>query len=190
MTGEEGAPATTTPEVEASGADENPLRTITIEKVVVNIGVGEAGERLIKAAQVLEMLTGRQTIQTLSKTTNKDLGIRKGMPIGVKLTLRRELAEEFFKKAMWVRENRIANYSFDHEGNLSFGIADYTDFPNMRYDPEIGIFGLSISVAFSRKAKRVQLRRHARRRIPKRHRTTPEEIKGLLEKKYDIEVVD
>ncbi|NIP36651.1 MAG: 50S ribosomal protein L5, partial [Thermoplasmata archaeon] len=90
--------------------------------------VGEAGERLMKAAQVLEMLTDRKTVQTLSNTTNKDLGIRKDMPIGVKVTLRGEEAVDFFKRAMWVRQNRIANYSFDHEGNCSFGISDYTDF--------------------------------------------------------------
>ena len=165
------------------------MRRITIDKVVVNIGVGEAGERLLKAAQVLEMLTGRRTIHTLSNPTNKDLGIRKEMPIGVKLTLRGEEAVDFFKKAMWVRQNRIANYSFDYEGNCSFGITDYTDFEGMRYDPEIGIFGLSVSVVFARSGKRVQLRRHARHRIPIRHRTTVEEIKKLLTDEYEIEVV-
>jgi large subunit ribosomal protein L5 len=168
----------------------NPMRRIGIDKVVVNIGVGEAGERLVKAAQVLQMLTGRTPIQTISNTTNKDLGIRKGMPIGVKVTLRREEAVEFFKKAMWVRQNQIASYSFDHEGNCSFGITDYTDFPDMRYDPEIGIFGLSVSVVFARPGKRVQLRRHGRHRLPKRHRTTPEEIKQFLVDIYEIEVVD
>jgi large subunit ribosomal protein L5 len=166
------------------------MRRIFIEKVVVNIGVGEAGERLIKAAQVLEMLTGRKTIQTLSNTTNKDLGIRKDMPIGVKVTLRGEEAVDFFKRSMWVRQNRIASYSFDHEGNCSFGISDYTDFEGMRYDPQIGIFGLAVSVVFARPGKRVHKRRHARHRVPKRHRTTEDEIKQLLTDEYEIEVVD
>lgn len=166
------------------------MRRISIDKVVLNIGVGEAGERLVKAAQVIEMLIDRKTIQTISNTTNKDLGIRKGMPIGVKVTLRGEEALEFFKKAMWVRQNRIASYSFDHEGNCSFGITDYTDFEGMRYDPQIGIFGMSISVVFARPGKRVQLRRHARHRIPIRHRTTVDEIKRFLTDEYEIEVVD
>ena len=166
------------------------MRRIAIDKVVLNIGVGEAGERLVKAAQVIEMLIDRKTIQTISNTTNKDLGIRKGMPIGVKVTLRDEEAVEFFKKAMWVRQNRIASYSFDHEGNCSFGITDYTDFEGMRYDPQIGIFGLSISVVFARPGKRVQLRRRARHRIPIRHRTTVDEIKQFLTDEYEIEVVD
>ncbi len=165
------------------------MRRISIEKVVINIGVGEAGERLVKAAQVIEMLTDRKTVQTLSNTTNKDLGIRKDMPIGVKVTLRGQEAVDFFKRAMWVRQNRIAAYSFDHEGNCSFGITDYTDFEGMKYDPQIGIFGLSVSVVFARPGKRVQMRRHARHRIPERHRTTVEEIQQFLTDEYEIEVV-
>jgi large subunit ribosomal protein L5 len=168
----------------------NPMRGVRIEKVVVNIGVGEAGERLVRAGQVLEMLTGRRSIQTISKTTNKDLGIRKGMPIGVKVTLRKEQAVEFFKTALWVRQNRIADYSFDKEGNCSFGIADYTDFPGQKYDPEIGIFGLSVSAVFSRPGTRVRHRRHASRHIPMRHRTTPEEVKDFLTAQYEVEVVE
>jgi large subunit ribosomal protein L5 len=165
------------------------MRQIRIEKVVANIGVGEAGDRLIKASQVLQMLTNRSPVQTISKTHNKDLGIRKGMPIGVKVTIRGKAAEEFFKTSMWVRQNQLASYSFDHEGNCSFGISDYTDYPNMRYDPEVGIFGLSISVVFSRPGKRISERRHARQRIPKRHRVTTEETKRLLRERYEIEVI-
>ncbi len=166
------------------------MRRIRIEKLVTNIGVGEAGERLIKAAQVLEMLTKRKPIQTISRTHNKDLGLRKGMPIGVKVTLRGKEAEEFFKQAMWVRQNQLAGYSFDHEGNCSFGITDYTDFPDMKYDPGIGIFGLSVSVVFSRPGKRVQLRRRGRHSIPRRHRTNTPDIKRFLRKEYEIEVIE
>ncbi len=58
------------------------MRIIRVEKVVVNIGVGDAGEKLIKAEKVLNMLTDRKPVRTISKTTNRDLGIREGMPIG------------------------------------------------------------------------------------------------------------
>ncbi len=174
----------------AKAEGSNPMRTIRIEKVVVSIGVGEAGERLVKAKQVLKMVTGRTPVETTSRTTNKDLGIRVGMPIGTKVTLRKKRAEEFFKAAMWVRENRIAGYSFDQEGNCSFGVADYTDFPNQRYDPEIGIFGMSVCVSLARPGKRVQSRRKAPRRVPVVHRITREEAKAFLRGVYGIEVVE
>ena len=74
---------------------DNPMRQLRIEKITVNIGVGEAGEKLVKAQKVLDMVTGHKSVQTLSKTVNRDLGIREGMPLGCKVTLRGEDAEKF-----------------------------------------------------------------------------------------------
>jgi ribosomal protein L5 len=90
-----------------------------IAKVTVNIGVGEAGEKLKKAESVLEGVTKQKPIQTLSKTTNKDWGLRKFMPIGCKVTLRRKAAETFLISALKIRENKISEYSFDNQGNFS-----------------------------------------------------------------------
>ena len=69
-------------------------RIIRIEKAVVNMGVGEGGESLMKAEKVMEMLTKRKSVRTISRTTNKDLGLREGMPIGCKVTLRGAEAED------------------------------------------------------------------------------------------------
>ncbi len=167
----------------------NQMRNPRVEKVVVNIGVGESGEKLIKAEKVLQLLTGHKPIRTLSKTTNKELGIRKGMPIGCKVTLRKKDADKFLKEAFWVKNNRISDYSFDQEGNFSFGIHDYTDFKDMKYDPDIGIFGLDICVTLTRKGNRVMKRRIKKARIPKSHRLTPKETKSFIREKYGIEVV-
>ncbi|OGS41751.1 MAG: 50S ribosomal protein L5 [Euryarchaeota archaeon RBG_16_62_10] len=168
----------------------NAMRDIRLEKAVVNIGVGDAGERLLKAEKVLQMVTGKKPVRTVSKTTNRDLGIRRGMQIGCKVTLRGLDAVEFVKKAFWVRENRIAAYSFDPEGNFSFGIQDYTDFPGMKYDPEIGIFGLDVCSSVGRKGKRVQKRKIMRRSVPRRHRITRKEGMEFVRTKFGVEVVD
>jgi large subunit ribosomal protein L5 len=168
----------------------NAMREIRLEKAVVNIGVGDAGERLLKAEKVLQMVTKRKPVRTLAKTTNRDFGIRRGMEIGVKVTLRGKEAEEFVKTALWTRENRLAEYSFDPEGNFSFGVADYTDFPGMKYDPEIGIFGVDVSVALSRPGKRVSRRRVLRRSIPSHHRITRREGVEFVRSKFSAEVVD
>jgi ribosomal protein L5 len=94
--------------------------TPKIEKVTVNIGVGEAGERLKKAETVITSITGHKPVETLSRTTSKDWSLRKRMPIGCKVTLRGNDADEFLKAALATRENKIADYAFDGEGNLSF----------------------------------------------------------------------
>ncbi|MDR3074806.1 MAG: 50S ribosomal protein L5 [Candidatus Methanoplasma sp.] len=166
------------------------MREIHIEKVTVNIGVGEAGERLAKAQKVLDMVTGQKSVQTISKNVNRDLGIRVGMPLGCKITLRGDIAEEFLQKALPIRERKIYEYSFDREGNMSFGISDYTDFEGMKYDPEIGIFGMDISVVLRRTGNRVTQRALLKRRIPKSHRVDRDEAIRYMRENYDIEVVE
>jgi large subunit ribosomal protein L5 len=168
----------------------NKMRQIRLEKTVINIGVGDAGERLLKAEKVLKMVTGKKPVRTVAKTTNRDLGIREGMQIGCKVTLRGKEAEEFVKKAFWIRENRIATYSFDPAGNFSFGIQDYTDFPGMKYDPEIGIFGLDVCSSIGRAGKRVQKRKILRSRISKHHRVGRKEGVEFVKSKFGVEVVD
>ena len=160
-----------------------------IEKVTINIGVGEAGERLNKAESVLKSLTGHKPIVTLSKTTSKDWAIRKDMPIGCKVTLRGNVANEFLKEALTTRENKIADYSFDNEGNVSFGIPDHTVFKNQKYDPNIGIFGMDISVTIERPGYRVKRRRIAKRVIPHKHRVTKDETMRYISEKFNVEVI-
>ncbi len=166
------------------------MREPKVGKVVVNIGVGEAGERLGKAQKVLAMLTKHTPVITHAKTTNRDLGVRLGMPIGCKVTLRGETAEAFLRRALTIRDNRVATYSFDKEGNLSFGIPDYTDFEGMKYDPEIGIFGMDISVVFKRPGYRVAQRRVMKRKVPRAHRMTREEAISFMKEHFSAEVVE
>jgi len=161
-----------------------------VEKITINIGVGEAGERLKKAESVLQSITGNKPIQTLSKTTNKDLGIREMMPIGCKVTLRGKKADEFIKEALSTRDNKMADYSFDDEGNLSFGIPDHTLFKSQRYDPNIGIFGMDVCITMSKPGYRIKRRRIARRRIPHKHRVTTDETIEFFKDKYNVEVIE
>ncbi len=166
------------------------MREIKLDKAVINIGVGDAGERLLKAEKVLQMVTGKKPVRTIAKTTNRDFGIRKGQHIGCKVTLRGQEAFDFVKKAFWIRENRIATYSFDPEGNFSFGITDYTDFPGMKYDPEIGIFGLDVSASIARPGRRIARRRIMRAHLPRHQRVTRKEGIEFVKVKFGVEVVD
>jgi len=166
------------------------MRQAKVQKVVVNIGVGDAGERLNKAQKVLQMITKHTPKITMAKITNRDLGVREGMPIGCKVTLRGEEAEQFINRALDTRERKIASYSFDPEGNLSFGVPDYTDFSGMKYDPEIGIFGMDVSVVIQRPGYRVTQRRVMKRRLPKDHRMTQAEAIKFMKEKFNAEVVD
>ncbi|HEC82733.1 MAG TPA: 50S ribosomal protein L5 [Thermoplasmatales archaeon] len=170
--------------------EDNPMRQIKIKKVTVNIGVGEGGERLRKAEKVIEMLTNQKPVQTIAKVTNRDLGIRKGMPIGYKVTLRKDKAIEFLKKALWVRDNKLPAWSFDEEGNFSFGISEHTDFEGMKYDPEIGIFGMDVCVTLERNGYRIKERRLKKSKIPHTHRIKKEEAIEFVKKEFNVEVIE
>ncbi|RLG58704.1 MAG: 50S ribosomal protein L5 [Candidatus Hydrothermarchaeota archaeon] len=166
----------------------NPMREIRIEKVTVNMGVGEGGEKLAKAEKLLEEITGQKPVRTYAKVTNQTFGIRKGMPIGCKVTLRKAKAEEFLKKAFAAVDNKIKKESFDREGNLSFGIREHIDIPGMKYDPKVGIFGMDVCVTMERPGYRVKRRRIQKRKIPHSHRVTREESIAFFEKEFNIKV--
>ena len=92
----------------------NPMSMPRISKVVVNIGVGEGGDRLSNAEKVLELVTGVTPVRTLGKQQNRDLKVRVGFPIGCKATIRNpEVIKKFLTDAFWVRENTIPSWNFD-----------------------------------------------------------------------------
>ena len=170
---------------------ENPMQIPRITKVTVNIGVGEGGNRLLLAEKVLGLLSGLDPVRTLSKKTNRDLGTREGAPIGCKVTLREtEHIDKFLKDAFWCRENTLPAYNWDASGNLSFGIRDYTDFPEMKYDPEIGIFGMDVNVVLERPGHRVSRRRRRKARVGYSHRVSREESLEWFQGRFDLTVVE
>jgi len=168
---------------------ENPNKKPRIEKITVNICVGEAGERLKKAEGVLESITGHSPIQTLSRTTSKEWALRKRMPIGCKVTLRKGDANRLLREALITRENKIADYASDDEGNLSFGIPDHTLFKDQKYDPNVGIFGMDICITMEKPGYRIKRRRIMRRKIHSRHKVNREETKTFISDTFKVEVV-
>ncbi|HKZ89978.1 MAG TPA: 50S ribosomal protein L5 [Thermoplasmata archaeon] len=166
------------------------LREVRVEKVVVNIGVGEAGEKLVKAQKVLDLVTRRKSGQTISHRAVRDWGVRRNMPIGARVTIRGKEADDFLKRALSLRNNRLPAYSFDPRGNFSFGVTDYTDFPGMKYDPEIGVFGMDVSVSLQRPGWRVTRRADKARPIPRRHRITRDEGVRFIKDHFKAEVVE
>lgn len=160
-----------------------------VAKITVNIGVGDGGEKLEKAEKVLTKLTGRKPVRTLGKINNRELGVRPGAPIGCKVTLRGDEAEDFLRRALYSRRNKVYEYSFDNQGNLQFGIADHTSFEGERYDPDVGVFGMDVCITMEKPGFRVKARRAMARKIPNHHRVGREEAKAYLSKKFDIEVI-
>jgi len=159
----------------------HPMRKPRIAKVTVNIAIGQSGERLQKAAKVLEEITGQKPVFRRAKKTIRAFGGRKGENIAVMVTLRGERAIEFLKKALEAVGYRIKQSSIDEHGNVGFGIEEHILIPGVRYDPEIGILGMDVVITVERPGYRIMRRKRARKkRVPRRHRVTREETMVLL----------
>lgn len=175
--------------VAGSIKDENPMRRPILAKVVVNIGIGEPGEKVSRAVTLLESLTGQKPVRTTAKKTNRDLNVRKNDLIGCKVTLRKKRAEVFLKKALEVTERMIMAKSFDNEGNLAFGIAEHINIPGVRYDPSVGIYGMDVCVSVERKGYRIKRRKLQKRKIPRTHRVEKVDAMKFIQERYDVRVV-
>ncbi len=170
-------------------SEANVMTTPVLRKVTVNIGVGDGGERLEKAEKTLEKLTGQKPVRTYGKVNNRDLGVRPGMAIGCKVTLRGEKARDFVQRALYTRLNKVFEWSFDNQGNLQFGVADHTTFQGERYDPEIGVYGMDVALTLEKPGHRIKHRRLLKRKVPQKHRVTREEAKAFLTETFEMEVV-
>ena len=166
----------------------NGMREPYLEQVVVHMGVGQGGDPLADAERIVEEITGQQSVRTTSKNTIAEFGIRKGDPIGVKVTLRGEEAHAFLDTALELVD--VSERQFDDTGNLSFGVEDHTDFPSQEYDPSIGIYGLDVTTTIVRPGYRVAKRDKATRSIPSNHRLTAEDAIAFLEANFDVEVTE
>jgi large subunit ribosomal protein L5 len=164
------------------------MRDIYIDKVVVHMGVGESGEKLVKAENIMKTITGQTSIRTIAKMTQPAFSIRKGAPIGCKVTLRGKTARDFFATAVGILNKTVFESQFDKSGNISFGLEEHTDFPGMSYDPQIGIFGMDVNVVLERKGIRITRRRVARKTLPAAPRVSKQDAIAFLKQDYQVEV--
>jgi large subunit ribosomal protein L5 len=169
---------------------EVPMKAIRVEKVVLNIGVGKAGEPHEKARKVLQELTGQKPAARAARESIRDFGVHEGEPIGVIVTLRKAKAIEVLKRILAARDNKVNTRSFDNNGNFSFGVKEHIEVPGIRYNPDIGIFGFDVSVVLGRPGRRVSSRKRARSKVGLSHRITKEEAVAFAQKHLGIEVVE
>ena len=167
----------------------NPMQQTRIEKVVVNISVGESGEPLQKAVRVLEQITGKKPCQRDARKSIRDWGVRKGEPIACIVTLRGQEAIDFLKKALDVVGNRLSESSFDFSGNFSFGIKEHIELSGVKYDPRLGIFGMDVCVTMEKPGYHVKRRHRLKAKVGKGQLAKPEESIQYVRESFGIEVV-
>ena len=152
-----------------SQVTESQMKKISLEKVVLNMGMGKSGDVIDIARKALEQISGEKPSIRNAKDTQREWGVRKGEPIGVAVTIRGNNAISLLKRLLEAKGNTVKGKAFDSFGNYSFGINEHIDIPGVKYDPQIGILGLGISVTLTRPGYSIRKRSKHKASIGKAH---------------------
>ena len=149
----------------------NSMREIRIAKLTLNIGVGKSEEMLKKGLKLLKKLSPLTPVKTFSKKRIPAWGLRPGLAIGCKVTVRKN-ARELLKRLLVAKENILAEKNFDQQGNFSFGIPEYIDIGGLEYDPDLKIMGLEVAISLERPGERIKNRKIKSAKVGKNHQIT------------------
>jgi large subunit ribosomal protein L5 len=148
------------PQLTEQFAYKNTLSVPRIDKIVLNIGVGEAtadSKKVQSAADDLALIAGQKPVITRARTSISTFKLREGMPIGTKVTLRKQRMYEFLDRLITVALPRVRDFrglspkSFDGRGNFALGIKEHIIFPEINYDKVDQIWGMDVVVCTTAK---------------------------------------
>lgn len=166
----------------------NPMRKIRVTKVTLNIGTGKDQSNLERALKLLKHITGIAAVKTVTTKRIAAWGLRPGLPIGCKITMRNEDALKIIPRLVASLDNKMSENQFDDNGNISFGIKEYIDIKDTKYEPEIGSMGLQCSITLERPGFRIKKRKLLRKTIPVHHRISKDESIEFMKTNFNIKM--
>ena len=151
---------------------------------MLNICVGESGDKLTRASKVLEQLSGQKVIQSKARYTLRGFGIRRNEKIACHVTVRGDRALDILERGLKVKEYELKKRNFSATGNFGFGIDEHIDL-GLKYDPSTGIYGMDFYVVMGRKGNRVTRRKKERTRVGNSHKISKEETMQWFTTKFE-----
>ena len=137
---------------------QNRLEVPKINKVVLNMGIGENvsdSKKINSAVEALELISGQKPVKTIAKKAIAGFKLREGLPVGVKVTLRKKIMYEFIDRLINIALPRVRDFrglnnkSFDGNGNYAFGIKEHIIFPEINYESVTDIWGMDVIISTS-----------------------------------------
>mgnify|MGYP001569239385 CR=1 FL=1 len=164
---------------------ENVMRKIKLEKVILNIG--GTGDKLEKGFKLLQVLSGKKPVKVKATKRIPTWGVRPGLEVGTKVTLRGQDAENILRKFLPAINNTLKEKQI-RNNFLSFGIHEYIEIPGVEYQRDIGILGLNVTVVFIRSGVRTNRKKIKYGKLAKKQHVSLEEIISYLVKNFSTEV--
>ena len=139
-------------------AYQNPLEVPKINKIVLNMGIGENvsdSKKINSAVDALELISGQKPVKSIAKKAIAGFKLREGLPVGVKVTLRKKVMYEFIDRLINIALPRVRDFrglnkkSFDGNGNYAFGIKEHIIFPEINYESVTDIWGMDVVISTS-----------------------------------------
>merc|ERR1712188_212307 len=128
---------------------DNAMRKVLCDKLIINIAVGESGDRLTKAVRVLQQLSDQTPVENTARYTVRTFGIRRKEKIACHVTVRGAKAMDLIERGLKITDYEISAKHFSSTGNFGFGINEHIDL-GLKYDPATGIYGMDFYVVLRR----------------------------------------
>ncbi len=164
----------------------NKMRQIRIEKLTLNIGAGKDQTRLEKGLKLIKHITNIDAVKTITKKRIPSWGVRPGLPIGCKLTIRGGSNRELIKRLLRAKANKLSSSNFDENGSIAFGIHEYIDIPQVTYNPDVGLMGLQVCITLERPGFRIKRRKCKTKKLPQKQRITQEEAIKYMQETFGV----
>ena len=181
------APTEKAPKAEVSKGKGNSMRSIRIVKVTLNVGAGKDESKLKKGLALLGKLATVTPVKTTTKRRIPTWGLRPGLAIGCKVTVRED-TQKLLRRLLVAKRGTLKASNFDASGNVSFGIPEYIDIEGLEYDPDLKIMGLEVAVTLERPGYRVKKRRIKTTPVGKSHQITREEAQNFMAETFGLKI--
>ncbi|MFH1682392.1 MAG: 50S ribosomal protein L5 [Candidatus Woesearchaeota archaeon] len=165
----------------------NLMKEIRMTQISLNMGVGKDEDKLKKGVRLFKKISGMEPVKTFTNKRIPGWGLRPGLAIGCKVTIRKNVSE-MLKRLLAAKENTLSSDNFDEQGNFSFGIPEYIDIEGMEYDPDLKIMGLEVAVTLERPGFRISKRKVQPKKIGQHHRVTKDEAIAFVQQNFNTKI--